>query len=81
MVNTAPTLEQVLDIIEKRRMKVLLDKTDPSWTEHFAELQNEIRDLWAREGICNCESRGIEYERDGQWICGYCRRPRLIARG
>jgi Holliday junction resolvase RusA-like endonuclease len=44
------SLEEALRIVELRRQKVLANPSDPSWTEHFAELQNELRDAsieWA----------------------------------
>jgi hypothetical protein len=62
-----PTLEQVLEVIEKRRIRILQDPRDPSWTEHFAELQNEMRDLWkshltpdAGDGELPCPACGGE---------------------
>ena len=30
-------------MLEARRIRVLQTPDDPSWTEHFAELQNEVR--------------------------------------
>lgn len=39
------TLDQVLEVIEKRRIKILQDSSDPTWTEHFAELQTEMTKL------------------------------------
>lgn len=39
-------LDSILDIVESQRMKVLRDPNDPSWTEHFAELKNEIISMW-----------------------------------
>ena len=32
-------------LIEKKRKFVLANPSDPSWTEYFAELQNEVREL------------------------------------
>lgn len=36
---------RVIDLIEKRRWRIVNDSNDPSWTEHFAELANEVRML------------------------------------
>jgi hypothetical protein len=41
-----PSLDEILAIIEAKRRKVMKDSNDPSWTEHFAELQSEIRATW-----------------------------------
>lgn len=38
-------LDEAVKLTEARRVKVLNNKDDPSWTEHFAELQGEIRAL------------------------------------
>jgi hypothetical protein len=47
------TLEQVLQIIEKKRCKVLENPQDPSWTEHFQDLKNEISNAWKSIGdVC-----------------------------
>ena len=35
-------VESVVELIENRRLKVLNNTNDPSWTEHFSELKNEI---------------------------------------
>lgn len=35
--------EIILDMIEERRRRVLMNPDDPSWTEHFAELICDIR--------------------------------------
>ena len=37
-----PIIDVVKEIIEEKRQKVLSNPADPSWTEHFAELSNEI---------------------------------------
>lgn len=39
--------KRCLQLIERRRQQILANPYDPSWTEHFAELQNEI--LWNEE--------------------------------
>jgi hypothetical protein len=36
-------IERAAQLCEARRQKVLANPDDPSWTEHFAELKNEIR--------------------------------------
>ena len=41
----AEALEQAALLCEAQRRKVLNNPGDPSWTEHFAELQNLIRKL------------------------------------
>jgi hypothetical protein len=34
-----------LVLLEGRRLQVLRDPADPSWTEHFADLQNQVRGI------------------------------------
>jgi hypothetical protein len=34
--------QRVIDMLEERRVRVLTDPRDPSWTEHFAELQAAV---------------------------------------
>lgn len=34
--------KRCVQLIERRRRMILANPADPSWTEHFAELQNEI---------------------------------------
>lgn len=34
--------QEIINLLESRRVRVLLDKHDPSYTEHFAELQTEV---------------------------------------
>lgn len=34
--------ERCISLVEARRQKVLSNKDDPSWTEHFAALKNEM---------------------------------------
>jgi hypothetical protein len=48
------SLEEALRIVELQRLKVLANASDPSWTEHFWEIQNELRDA------------AIEWESDEQ---------------
>lgn len=40
------SLDEVLNIIEKKRRQVLSNPYDPTLTEHFVDLQNEIRKVW-----------------------------------
>lgn len=35
--------QKFIDMLEARRLKIMSNPDDPSWTEHFAELQNEVR--------------------------------------
>lgn len=35
--------ERCLKIVERQRQKVLNDNSDPSWTEHFADIINAIK--------------------------------------
>lgn len=37
--------QAIIDLIEKRRWRIVNNPNDPSWTEHFAELANEVRML------------------------------------
>ncbi len=41
----SPIVASVIELVERRRLKVLNNVNDPSWTEHFAELKNEIGEL------------------------------------
>ncbi len=41
----AAGIEDAAKLTESRRQRVLANSSDPSWTEHFAELQGEIRAL------------------------------------
>jgi hypothetical protein len=36
---------ECLRLAEARRLQVLRNPADPSWTEHFAELQTQIRGI------------------------------------
>lgn len=44
--NNFNKLQKILKIIEDKRMKVINNKLDPSWTEHFAELEGEIKSAY-----------------------------------
>lgn len=46
-------LKSIPQLIENRRLKVLANQSDPSWTEHFAELKNEIECILSK--ICHLE--------------------------
>jgi hypothetical protein len=56
-VGEVVSLEEALRLVEARRQKVLANPSDPSWTEHFAELQNELRDV------------SVECKEPLQWRC------------
>lgn len=38
-------IASAIELVERRRLKVLNNANDPSWTEHFSELKNEIGEL------------------------------------
>ena len=37
------TVRECLQICEAQRQKILQNQKDPSWTEHFAEVQRNIK--------------------------------------
>ncbi len=43
--HSSSIIESVIELVERRRLKVLNNANDPSWTEHFSELKNEIGEL------------------------------------
>lgn len=43
--HSIPIIASAIELVERRRLKVLNNANDPSWTEHFSELKNEIGEL------------------------------------